>query len=273
MVIRVECHIWGHSFHNARAARITESLYDTNIENRDVGGECSKMIGTKLRLFCRPASLITSIFDQPKFKKSSKIEILDSQPNTSLISRNILKGPTVSNVKTLNLTINPGMQKQKQNWIVVHCAVILWAAIHHYRTCANFLHKECSSLVSKIFETYFLSYQRGKFVKTVVQTSLFIPCGTSVATIITIWCSHRDCEYFLHQKTRKLGSTATSPLITRILPLKDYISGAKNETMRALFGHTNRNIEMCSPSAAPNDDSRFVSLTKGLILISYLKSM
>ena len=32
--------------------------------------------------------------------------------------------------------------------------------------------------------------------------------------------------------------------------MTDYISGAENETLRALSGHTNGNIEMRSPSAA-----------------------
>ena len=76
------------------------------------------------------------------------------------------------------------------------------------------------------------------------------PSRTSVATIVTICCNHRDGEYFLHRITRKLGSTATSTVITRLLPLTNYISGAENETQPALLGHTNGNIEMRSPSAA-----------------------
>ena len=39
-------------------------------------------------------------------------------------------------------------------------------------------------------------------------------------------------------------------MITRLLPLTNYISGTENETQRALLGHTNGNIEMRSPSAA-----------------------
>ena len=38
-------------------------------------------------------------------------------------------------------------------------------------------------------------------------------------------------------------------MITRLLPLTDYISGTGNETLRALLGHTNRNIERRSSSA------------------------
>ena len=39
-------------------------------------------------------------------------------------------------------------------------------------------------------------------------------------------------------------------MITRLLPLTNYVSGAENETQWALLGHTNGNIEMRSPSAA-----------------------
>ena len=79
--------------------------------------------------------------------------------------------------------------------------------------------------------------------------TLVIPPRTSVATIFTFWCNHHDGEYFLHRITRKLGSTMTSTVITRLLPLTDYISGAENETLRALLRHTNGNIEGRSPSA------------------------
>ena len=82
-----------------------------------------------------------------------------------------------------------------------------------------------------------------------MSQSNFVP-GTSVATIVTICCNHREDEYFLHRITRILGSTATSTVITGLLPLTDYISGAEKETLRALPGHTNENIEMRTPSAA-----------------------
>ena len=82
------------------------------------------------------------------------------------------------------------------------------------------------------------------------HATLVIPPGTSAATIVTICCNHRDGEYFLHRITRKLGSTATKTVITRLLPLTNYISGTENETQRALLGHTNGNVEMHSPSAA-----------------------
>ena len=130
-----------------------------------------------------------------------------------------------------------------------HYAGILWAGIHRdYRACANFLPKGCSSYVSKIFKTYFLSYQGD--VKTVVQpsSSRNISCDhchnlLQPSPIVT-------ANYFLHRITRKLGSTATSTAITGLLPLTDYISGAENEQLRALSGHANGNIKMRSPSAA-----------------------
>ena len=82
------------------------------------------------------------------------------------------------------------------------------------------------------------------------RATFVIPPGTSVATIVTIFCNHRDGEYFLHRITSKLGSTATSTVITRLLRLTNYILGAENETQRALLGHTNGNNEMRSPSVA-----------------------
>ena len=82
------------------------------------------------------------------------------------------------------------------------------------------------------------------------RATLVIPPRTSIATIVTICCNHGDREYFQYRITRKLGSTATSTVITRLLPLTNYISGTENETQRALLGHTNGNIEMRSPSAA-----------------------
>ena len=65
-----------------------------------------------------------------------------------------------------------------------------------------------------------------------------------------ISCNHRDGEYFLNRISRKLWSTATSTVITRLLPLTNYISGTENETQQVLLGYTNRNIGMRSPSAA-----------------------
>ena len=75
------------------------------------------------------------------------------------------------------------------------------------------------------------------------RATLVIPSGTSVAIIVSICCNHRDGEYFLHWITRKLGSTAASTVITRLLHLTNYISGAENETLRALLGHTKGNIK------------------------------
>ena len=101
----------------------------------------------------------------------------------------------------------------------------------------------------KNIQIIFLELSAGQ-VRQNCHATLVITPGTSIATIVTICCNHRDGEYFLHWITRKLGSTATSTVITRLLPLTNFISGAENETQRALLGHTNGNIEMRSPSAA-----------------------
>ena len=72
-----------------------------------------------------------------------------------------------------------------------------------------------------------------------------------------ISCNHRHHllqpswrRIFPTSNNQKIGSTATSTVITGLLPLTNYISGAENETQRALLWHTNGNIEMRSPSAA-----------------------
>ena len=140
------------------------------------------------------------------------------------------------------------MQKW-HNRILFHYADILWAVMHRdYRDCVNVLPKKCSSCFKNI-QNIFLELSVGQVRQNCCAT-LVIPPGTSVATIVTICCNHRDGEYFLHRITRKLGSTATSTVITRPLPLTNYISDAENETQRALLGHTNGSIEMRSPSAA-----------------------
>ena len=102
------------------------------------------------------------------------------------------------------------------------------------------------------FQKYFklISWVISRQVCQNSRATLVIPPGTSVATIVTICCNHRDGEYFQYRITRKLGSTVTSTLISRLRPLTNYISGAENETQWALLGHTNGNIEMRSPSAA-----------------------
>ena len=101
----------------------------------------------------------------------------------------------------------------------------------------------------KNIKIIFLELSAGQVRQNCRATLVVLP-GTSVATIVTICCNHRDGEYFLHRITRKLGSTATSTVITRLTPLSNYISGAENETQQALLGHTNWNIEMRSPLAA-----------------------
>ena len=113
--------------------------------------------------------------------------------------------------------------------------------------------QECQNVTIRVFQlsfkniqNIFLELSAGQ-VRQNCRATLVIPPGTSVATIVIICCNHRDGEYRI---TRKLGSTATSTVITRLLSLTNFISVTENETQRALLGHTNGNIEMRSPSAA-----------------------
>ena len=78
----------------------------------------------------------------------------------------------------------------------------------------------------KNIQNIFLELSAGQVCQN-CRASLAIPPGTSVATIVTICCNHRDGEFFLHRIIRKLGSTATSTVITRLLPLTNYISSTK----------------------------------------------
>ena len=131
----------------------------------------------------------------------------------------------------------------------------------------SFYQMSVSAKFSKVSKTYFLSYRRDKFVKTVMQPRH--PPGTSLATIVTISWNHRDSEYLLHHIARKLGSTATSTVITGLLPSTDYIAGAENETLQALSGHTNGNIDTRSPSAAGGGGGGdLIELT---ILVEYIR--
>ena len=169
--------------------------------------------------------------------------------NASLTPRNILKGPKVSNFKTLTFKITPRMPKMSQSNFVSLCG--------YFMSCNTpWLSSLCELSTWRVFQLSFKNIQNilhelsAGQVRQNCRTTLVIPPETSVATIVTICCNHRDGEYFLHRITRKLGSTATSTVITRLLPLTDYISVAENETLRALSGHTNGNIEMRSLSAA-----------------------
>ena len=127
----------------------------------------------------------------------------------------------------------------------------------YFMSCvASWLSRLCELCTYRVFQLSFNNIQ-GIFlelsageVRQNCRATLVIPSGTSVATIVTICCNHRDGEYFLHRISGKLGSTATSAVITSLLPLTNYISGAENETQRALLGNTNGNIEKRSPSAA-----------------------
>ena len=103
-------------------------------------------------------------------------------------------------------------------------------------------HRSHQGTYSKV-QNIFLELSAGQ-IRQNCRATLVIPPGISVATVVTICCNHRGGKYFLHRKTRKLGSTATSTVITRLLSLTNYVSGAENETHQALLGYTNRNIEM-----------------------------
>ena len=66
------------------------------------------------------------------------------------------------------------------NRILFHNADILWAALHHdYRGCVNFLPKECSSWVAKIFKTYFVIN-----IWTNAGILLIRPLGTNFSEIL-----------------------------------------------------------------------------------------
>ena len=57
-----------------------------------------------------------------------------------------------------------------------HDADILWVAIRRdYRDAWTFYLKSVPAQFLKLFKTYFLSYQRDKFVKTAVQPSSSLP--------------------------------------------------------------------------------------------------
>ena len=120
------------------------------------------------------------------------------------------------------------------------------------------------TVIIEIVWTFYLKSAAAKFKKYLKHISWVIS-GTSSSKLscnprhpsrniscnhLTICCNRRDGEYFLHRIIRKLGSTATSTVITWLLPLANYISGAENETQRALLGDINGNIDMRSPSAA-----------------------
>ena len=147
--------------------------------------------------------------------------------------------------RLLTLKITTGMPKC-HNRFLFNYADILWAAMHRDHRDFNL---NSVQLSFKNIQSIFHELSAGQ-VRQNCRATLVIPPGTSVATIVTICCNHRDSEYFLHRISIKLGSTATSTVITRLLPLTNYISGTENETQRALLGHTNGNIEMRSPWAA-----------------------
>ena len=154
----------------------------------------------------------------------------------------------MSNLKTLTLKITSGITKMSQSTFGSLCECFM--------SCDTSLSNLGELSTWRVFQlslkntwNIFLELLAGQ-VRQNCRTTLVILPGTPVATIVTICCNDRDGEYFLHRITWKLGPTATSTEITGLLDLTDYISGAENETLRGLLGHTNGNIEMRSPSAA-----------------------
>ena len=78
----------------------------------------------------------------------------------------------------------------------------------------------------QLVQTFYLKDVPAKFKKYFKHLSGVIS-GTSLLKLScspshpsrNISCNHRDSKYFLHQITRKQGSTVTSAVIKRLLPL------------------------------------------------------
>ena len=129
----------------------------------------------------------------------SKIEIFDSQQNASFTPRNILKGPNVSNFKTLTLKITPGMSKC-HNRILFHYADILWAAI---------------TLIIEIVWTFYLKSVPAKFQKY-SKHIYWVINGKSPSKLScnprhpsrNISCNHR--HHLLQPSLRRIFSTSNN---------------------------------------------------------------
>ena len=193
-----------------------------------------KNIGSKLhQLSCRQAPVIAGqniwFIKILKFVKNRNIVI---RQNPSMLSMN-----TKSNCFKCNNTV-----------LVNFCAYLVCLDIP-LSSLSDFLPEGCSSQVSKIFETYFLSYLQVKPVKTFVQPSSYLqenqlqPSWPFGATIVTaninfVWSNQKtgiDSNGYRDCKTRSFD--------TLYFWNKNYI-------LFRLLGHTNGNIEMCSLSAA-----------------------
>ena len=124
--------------------------------------------------------------------------MLDSQQNASLTPRNILKGPNVSNFKTLILKITLEMPKC-HNRILFHYADILWAVI----------------VIIEIAWTVYLKSVPAKFQKYLKHISWVIS-GTSSSKLScnprhpsrNISCNHR--HHLLQPSWRRIFSTSNN---------------------------------------------------------------
>ena len=124
--------------------------------------------------------------------------MLDSQQNASLTPRDILKGPNVSNFKTLTLKITLGMPKC-HNRILFHYADILWAVI----------------VIIEIAWTFYLKSVPTKFQKYLKHiywvirgtSSSKLPCNPRHPSR-NISCNHR--HHLLQPSWRRIFSTSNN---------------------------------------------------------------
>ena len=120
------------------------------------------------------------------------------------------------------------------------------------------------TVIIEIVWTFYLTNVPAKFQKYSKHISWVISrTSSSKLSCIprhpsrNISCNHR--HHLLQPSSRWIFSTSNNQKTRadsdinsdyQAIPLTNYISGAENETQRASLGHTNGNIEMCSPSAA-----------------------
>ena len=120
------------------------------------------------------------------------------------------------------------------------------------------------AVIIEVAWTFYLKSVPAKFQKYLKHISWVIS-GTSSSKLScnprhpsrNISCNHR--HRLLQPSWRRISSTSNNQKTMvdgeinndyMASSFTNYISGAKNETQRALLGHTNGNIEMRSPSAA-----------------------
>ena len=119
-------------------------------------------------------------------------------------------------------------------------------------------------MIIELVRTFYLKNVPAKFQKYLKHISWVIS-GTRSSKLScnprhrsrNTSCNHR--HHLLQPSWQRIFSSSNNQktrvdsdirVIAGLLLLMDCISGAENETLRALSGHTNGNIEMRSPSAA-----------------------